>query len=374
MAIVNDWVTNTVYKVNELVYIPDGDPSTSVQYHDRLYRAINQHTSNSFGTDFGNGLWDQIQVKGVKGDTGDQGPIGPSGTNGGVGPSGPSGGDGADGVFSVISSKSEAEVGFDNTKGMTPLRTREAIDFNLVTDRAQIATNVAGIASNLGLINTNIADIAAIVIDNAQIATNKNDIASNLLLINTNTANIAAIVIDNAQIAANQADIATINNTTIPALVDEINKNKAEIGVIKNATELVNASGQQRLNNNQLVPEDIKGDVTLGTENGKGNSWELNPVGAKSARIRAEIYRKDDAEVRFSVAHLEMHFLDDLGQWFLERVSTTVLSGDDDGVTFAVTTGAANVGQVNYISDDMIGGNYSADSYVKFLLEEISNF
>lgn len=374
MAIVNDWVTNKVYQVNELVYIPLADPSTSVQYHDRLYRALLQHTSNSFGTDFGNGNWEAIQVKGVKGDTGDQGPIGPSGTNGGVGPSGPSGGNGSDGIFSVISSKATAETGTNNTEGMTPLRTREAIDFNLVADRAQIATNVTGIATNLGLINTNIADIASIVIDNAQITTNQNNIASNLLLINTNAANIAAIVIDNAQIAINQADIATINNTTIPSLLTEINKNKAEIAVIKNATELVNSSGFQRINNSQLVAEDIKGEVILGTENGKGNSWELNPVGAKSARVRAEIYRKDDAEVRFSVAHLEMHFLDDLGQWFLERVSTTVMSGDDDGVTFAVTTGAANVGQVNYISDNMVGGNYSVDSYVKFMLEEISNF
>jgi hypothetical protein len=49
---------------------------------------------------------------------------------GATGSQGPAGTDGTDGIFSAIASKAEAEAGTNNTKGMSPLRTKEAITFN----------------------------------------------------------------------------------------------------------------------------------------------------------------------------------------------------------------------------------------------------
>lgn len=44
-----------------------------------------------------------------------------------AGPAGAAGANGADGIFSVIATQAEAEAGVENTHGMTPLRTAEAI-------------------------------------------------------------------------------------------------------------------------------------------------------------------------------------------------------------------------------------------------------
>ncbi|MAT23312.1 MAG: hypothetical protein CML86_07425 [Rhodobiaceae bacterium] len=44
------------------------------------------------------------------------------------GTQGPAGSDGSDGIFLSIASQSEAQTGTENTKGMTPLRTKEAIN------------------------------------------------------------------------------------------------------------------------------------------------------------------------------------------------------------------------------------------------------
>jgi hypothetical protein len=48
-------------------------------------------------------------------------------TDGVPGPTGPTGPSGADGIFSEIASQAEAEAGSDNTKGMTALRTAQAV-------------------------------------------------------------------------------------------------------------------------------------------------------------------------------------------------------------------------------------------------------
>ncbi len=61
-------------------------------------------------------------------ETGASGPMGP------VGPMGPAG---ADGVFAEIASQADAEAGTDSTKGMTPLRTAQAIAaLTTATDQA----------------------------------------------------------------------------------------------------------------------------------------------------------------------------------------------------------------------------------------------
>jgi len=64
--------------------------------------------------------------RGPTGPTGLTGATGPAGTNGTNGTNGADGADGADGVFTVIASQSEAEAGTNNTKGMTPLRVKQA--------------------------------------------------------------------------------------------------------------------------------------------------------------------------------------------------------------------------------------------------------
>ena len=65
-AIVREWDTNTEYLVDQLIYTST-DPEINVQYQDKFFRAVNQHTSFSFTTDFGNGEWEEAVVKGVKG-------------------------------------------------------------------------------------------------------------------------------------------------------------------------------------------------------------------------------------------------------------------------------------------------------------------
>ena len=65
---------------------------------------------------------------GAKGDTGDTGATGATGAQGAAGSNG---GNGNDGIFTEIANQGEAEAGANNTKGMTPLRVKESIDFNL---------------------------------------------------------------------------------------------------------------------------------------------------------------------------------------------------------------------------------------------------
>ena len=62
-----------------------------------------------------------------------RGPTGPTGATGAQGPTGgvpgtdgADGADGADSIFLAIASQAEAETGTDNTKGMTPLRVKQA--------------------------------------------------------------------------------------------------------------------------------------------------------------------------------------------------------------------------------------------------------
>lgn len=133
-AVFLTWATATDYVENQVVVV-QGEGNF---YEDSVFRATSDHTSNSFATDFGNGLWEKIIVKGLKGDTGATGPQGPKGDDGDQGPQGASGADGNDGIFSEIASQGEAETGTNNTKGMSPLRVAQAIadqvpDLSVVT-------------------------------------------------------------------------------------------------------------------------------------------------------------------------------------------------------------------------------------------------
>lgn len=369
-AIIREWDTNTDFELDQVIYTSD-DPEISVQYHKKFYKCIVAHTSFSFGTDWGTGYWEEMTVKGIKGDQGDTGATGATGAKGDKGDTGANGADGADGIFSEIADLADAQAGTNNTKGMTPLRTQQNFDFNITSRDSAISTNASDITALESDVATNTADIAAIVIDSAQITQNANDIAG-LQAEDINLQNqIDAINVDTAQIAANTAAIDTIQNTTIPGLVLDIGKLDGRITNIENNFQLSNASGEQPLDNNAGPIAIVGGDLS----SGKGNRWELNTEGATSARIRAEIYRKDDAEERFTVAMLEMHFLRGSNQWVIGRTWTTAFIGEPDGVDFTVVTtnvGGFYVGQVYYTSDDMVGGNYDSASYIRFLLEEIS--
>lgn len=372
-AIIETWGIGVAYIVDETI-TTSTNPSVAPQFQNKTFRAKAAHTSTSFATDFGNNLWEEILSKGIEGPQGVAGPTGATGPQGPAGTNGANGAPGNDGVFSQIASTPEAQAGVDDTKGMTPAKTKDAIDAQVATDRANIATNASDIATNASDIATNATDISNINIDSAQITTNQNDIAGNVLDIAQNAADIAAIVIDNAQIAINQADINTINTVDLPALQDEINALKARMTVIESTNLFLNrAAGQQRLNN-ITANQDILG-ADLPGEDGRGNRFEIDTSGARSARVHIEIYRQDDAEVRFTTCVLLLHFIPGIDTWVLERESTTPIVGGDDGVTFnIVTTPSAPgefLGTVQYSSDNMAGGNYRIGSYVKFLLQEI---
>lgn len=122
-TIVPDWVAATDYLTNQLII-----DSTST----KLYRALTDHTSTgSFNADLVNGDWEILPTTGLEGAAGPVGGNGPTGPQGIQGPAGANGVNGLDGVFVSIASKAEAEAGIENTKGMTALRTKEAIDFQL---------------------------------------------------------------------------------------------------------------------------------------------------------------------------------------------------------------------------------------------------
>ena len=134
-----EWVVATSYTLDETITVP---PSEGPQYDDKLYRCISAHVSNSFTTDWGNGKWEEIVIKGTKGDNGDQGANGNNGANGAAGIQGPNGAAGANGIFSAIASQAEAEAGIDNTKGMTPLRVAEAIAVTVIPSEVALQAEI----------------------------------------------------------------------------------------------------------------------------------------------------------------------------------------------------------------------------------------
>jgi hypothetical protein len=111
------WTTDTDYVENENIVI----------WNNALYLCIITHTSYTWVTDWGTSKWKRLTIEGLVGPKGDQGDAGPSGANGANGATGPNGAPGVDGIFSAIASKTEAELGTDNVKGMSPLRVAEAI-------------------------------------------------------------------------------------------------------------------------------------------------------------------------------------------------------------------------------------------------------
>jgi len=141
------WGTGTDYKEGNFVY-EDG----------AIYRAASDHTAGVFADDLYANLWTAISggqgAQGTKGDKGDKGDAGPAGATGAAGANGAPG---ANGIFSEIASQAEAQAGVDNTKGMSPLRVKQAIDSQVNP------TNIASQISALQTADTGLAtDIAAV--------------------------------------------------------------------------------------------------------------------------------------------------------------------------------------------------------------------
>lgn len=142
-VIVPDWVTATVYVLNQVVI----DAPTG-----RMYRALTAHTSSGdFNTDLVAGDWELVLNTGDTGDTGVKGDKGDTGSTGSSGSAGSTGPAGTPGVISAIASQAEAEAGTNNTKGMTPLRSLQALEAlvgstaYIVALQAQVTTNIANI-------------------------------------------------------------------------------------------------------------------------------------------------------------------------------------------------------------------------------------
>ena len=110
-------------------------------------------------------------LTGPTGDTGATGATGPTGATGAVGSTGATGaagtngGDGDDGLITEIANQSEAQVGTENTKAMTALRTKEAIDFQVpnlnefttIQNKQNSQDNaIAGNTARIGVIENNL--------------------------------------------------------------------------------------------------------------------------------------------------------------------------------------------------------------------------
>jgi hypothetical protein len=118
---IHDWVTMTAYLVDDIVIYDAGAGN-------RFYRCLIAHTSNSWNTDWGTGKWELLTMAGTPGSAGATGPQGIQGIQGIQGVAGVNGAAGSDGLITAIASQAEAQAGVENTKAMTALRTKQAID------------------------------------------------------------------------------------------------------------------------------------------------------------------------------------------------------------------------------------------------------
>lgn len=126
-----DWVTATAYAKYDVV--KQGSPA-------RTWLCMVAHTSGTFSTDEAAGKWTPLTAA-----QGAAGATGPTGLTGATGPAG------ANGVITEIASQAEAVAASDNTKGMTPLRTRQAIDDRVLDFFGAALINgklVASVATN----------------------------------------------------------------------------------------------------------------------------------------------------------------------------------------------------------------------------------
>lgn len=125
-------------------------------------------------------------------------------------------------------------------------------------------------------------------------------------------------------------------------------------------------AGSQRILNNQVAPVAILG---RHGENGRGDYMQVDASGTKHARFTVQIYRKDDVEERVLSITLILLYIGTT--WYLGREKTTQLIGAMDGLTFSIQQ-VDDYAQVYYTSDNMSGGNYSNNSRISYMGEEIA--
>ena len=77
----------------------------------------------------------------------------------------------------------------------------------------------------------------------------------------------------------------------------------------------------------------------------------------KSVEATVAYRRKTDSSTAFGIAKLYAFYRDDTAAWDLDWVE----HGDPSGITFSITSG----GQIQYVTDNMSGSNYSGASRFK---------
>ena len=122
-SLLPDWDVGVDYVVDEQVLYKTVSP-----LYQNVYRCVVAHTSVDFIADELLGYWEWIFVQQIPGPQGEKGLTGDQGPQGIQGPVGPAGNDG---IFATVATQVEAEAGVENTHGMTPLRTKEAIAFQV---------------------------------------------------------------------------------------------------------------------------------------------------------------------------------------------------------------------------------------------------
>ena len=171
-----------------------------------------------------------------------------------------------------------------------------------------------------------------------------------------------------AQIAATPSHVAALASIATNVLNIAINSSK--IAKMEGSFVSTLNTGQQALLNNTAT-KDMEGhDVLPFPDTGRGGRCELSPVGAKSAEVTFEVFRKDDAETRFTKHYLELHYIN--GTWYLSERDELLIIGNPSGMTFGITTNGAGVVLLNYTSDNMVGGNYDVTSTIRWQIRELS--
>jgi len=128
-------------------------------------------------------------------------------------------------------------------------------------------------------------------------------------------------------------------------------------------------AGSQRILNNQSTAKAILGLTAPSGDNGRGNMIRVDADGTKHARFTLQIYRIDDAEERLVSVTLILMYIGTT--WYMARERTTLLEGDEDGLTFSIQQ-TSNWAQVYYVSDNMTGGNYKITSRISYTGKEIA--
>lgn len=138
-----------------------------------------------------------------------------------------------------------------------------------------------------------------------------------------------------------------------PILVDH----STRINQLEAASPISFFSGSQTLQNNQAVALDITDMIR-------------DADGTQLAEITLQVERRTDSEKRYARISLLLQYVEEDALWYVARVNTVVVAGEPDGVEFTVETEPVDkTGQVQYVSDDMVGANYYGK--IKFVGKEI---